>query len=172
MKTNKCSSSEAVAPNKCSSSEAIAPNKCSSSEAVATNNFNSRAAVFALVLAASTAHAQSESSLAASVGGLSEASATVIGGALGAGLGLTVGSVEIVGNAAALTIVTAAVAGSEAGEVTFSVPHKVAKALEKRTGAVISARKTENGTMLECDEVDIAFVPDADATASADRTPL
>ncbi len=137
-----------------------------------SNTFNSRAAVFAFVVAASTAHAQSEMSVAASAGGVSEATATVIGSALGAGAGLTVGSVEIVGESAALTIVTGVVAGSEAAEVTFSVPHAVAKALEKRRGAIVTARKTEHGTVLHCDDLEIAFVPNNNATASADRIPL
>jgi hypothetical protein len=135
----------------------------------------SRFLKISLILAAlwiRVTHAQSEASVAASVGGISEAGATLIGGALGAGAGLVVGTVSIVGEASLLTIVTGASAAGEASEATLQVPHAIAAFLAQRRGEKIDSDVTPHGTRLTCQGKEIAFIPNATATASAPREAL
>ncbi len=125
-----------------------------------------------LGLTTAAVNAQSEASVAGSVSGISEATGTLIGGAIGAGSALTVGVVAVTAGAAYLTVVSAATGASVAAEYTLEIPLALAARLAKRTGEKISASTDENGTRLHCGEDFIAYIPAVERTGSSGREAL
>lgn len=123
-------------------------------------------------LIATHAKAQSDASLANAVSGVSEATSTLIDGAIGAGSALTVGAVAVTGSIAYLSIVSAATGASEAAEFTLAIPLALAKKLARRAGAKIEVIKDENGTRLECQDEFIAYIPAIEKTGSIGREAL
>ena len=123
-------------------------------------------------LAMTNAEAQSEASVAGAVSGISEATGTLIGGAIGAGSALTVGTVEVTAGAAYLTVVSAAIGASEAAEYTFEIPLALATRLAQRAGEKISASEDENGTRLQCGEEFVAYIPSIESTGTRGREAL
>ncbi len=117
-------------------------------------------------------NAQSEASVAGSISGISEATGTLIGGAIGAGSALTVGTAAVVGSAAYLTVVSAATAASEAAEYTLEIPLALASRLAQRAGEKIVASKDENGTRLQCGDDFIAYIPAVERTGTSGREAL
>ncbi len=116
--------------------------------------------------------AQSDASVATSVSGLSEATGTLIGGAIGAGAGLSVGTVAVTGSVAYLTIVSAATGASKAAEFTLQVPLALAKTLRDHAGEKIVATGDANGTRLHCGDTAIAYIPNAAKTGASGRESL
>ena len=125
-----------------------------------------------LGLATTAVRAQSEASVEQSASGVSEATGTLIGGAIGAGSALTVGAVAVTASAAYLTVVSAANGASEAAEYTLEIPLALANSLAGRAGEKISAIKDENGTRLQCGEDFIAYIPAVDRTGTSGREAL
>ena len=123
-------------------------------------------------LAAAPINAQSDASLAASVSGVSEATGTLIGGAIGAGSALTVGAVAVTASAAYLTVVSTATAAGEAAEYTLEIPLAIAARLARRAGERIDAIKDENGTRLQCGDDFVAYLPAIKRTGSSGREAL
>jgi hypothetical protein len=117
-------------------------------------------------------HAQSDASIAASMTGLSEATGTLIGGAVGAGAALSVGTVAVTGSVAYLTIVSAGTGASAATEFTLQVPLALANRLRERAGEKIVATTDANGTRLDCGEEVIAYIPNAAKTGASGRESL
>ena len=133
-----------------------------------------RKITYLLIFGLITTHvnAQSEASVAGSVSGISEATGTLIGGAIGAGSALTVGVVAITASAAYLTVVSAATGASEAAEYTLEVPLALAKRLSRRAGEKIQATKDVNGTRLDCGDDFVAYIPAVERTGSSGREAL
>ena len=126
--------------------------------------------IFGLI--ANPVWAQSEASVAGSVSGMSEATGTLIGGAIGAGSALTVGVVAVTASAAYLTVVSAATGASEAAEYTLEIPLALAKRLSGRAGEKIRATKDANGTRLDCGDDFVAYIPAVERTGSSGREAL
>lgn len=78
--------------------------------------------IFAVAMATTEASAQSEASVSHSTSGISEATGALIGGAIGAGSALTVGTVAVTESSAYLTVISAATSASEAADVTLEIP--------------------------------------------------
>lgn len=125
-----------------------------------------------LSLAVADVKAQSEASVAQPISGLSEATGSLIGGAIGAGSALTVGAVAVTASAAYLTIVSAATGASEAAEFTLEIPLALAKRLAERAGEKIVAIKDENGTRLQCGDDFVAYIPAVERTGFSGREAL
>ena len=123
-------------------------------------------------LVTSYANAQSEASVEQSVSGVSEATGTLIGGAIGAGSALTVGAVAVTGTAAYLTIVSAATGASAAAEFTLEIPLALAAQLAERSGEKIRATRDENGTRLHCGDDFLAYIPTVKRTGTSGREAL
>lgn len=133
-----------------------------------------RKIILLLILAplSSEVIAQSEASIEQSVSGMSEATGTLIGGAIGAGSALSVGAVAVIGSAAYLTISSAATGASEAAEYTLAIPLALAARLAGRSGEIITATKDENGARLHCGEDFVAYIPDLQRTGGNGREAL
>jgi hypothetical protein len=117
------------------------------------------AVCFAFCLSITNAHAQSEVSIAASVGAPSEFVAEGLGAAIGAGAGLSVGTVMVTASAAYLSIDTAANSAAEAASFTIEIPAEIANQLKLRAGAPIDAKQDAHGTRLSIDGKDISYFP-------------
>ena len=128
--------------------------------------------LFLFGLAVTEVKAQSEASVAGALSGISEATGTLIGGAIGAGSALTVGAVAVTGSAAYLTVVSAATGASEAAEYTLEIPLALAERLTERAGEKIVAVKDENGTRLQCGDDFVAYIPAVEKTGSSGREAL
>lgn len=128
--------------------------------------------LFLFGLAVTDVKAQSEASVAGALSGISEATGTLIGGAIGAGSALTVGAVAVTGSAAYLTVVSAATGASEAAEYTLEIPLALAERLAERAGEKIVAIKDENGTRLQCGDDFVAYIPAVEKTGSSGREAL
>lgn len=128
--------------------------------------------LFLFGLAVTEVKAQSEASVAGALSGISEATGTLIGGAIGAGSALTVGAVAVTGSAAYLTVVSAATGASEAAEYTLEIPLALAERLTERAGEKIVAIKDENGTRLQCGDDFVAYIPAVEKTGSSGREAL
>ena len=125
-----------------------------------------------LNLAVTDVKAQSEASVTQPLSGLSEATGSLIGGAIGAGSALTIGAVAVTASAAYLTIVSAASSASEAAEFTLEIPLALAKRLAERAGEKIVAIKDENGTRLQCGDDFVVYIPAIERTGSSRREAL
>ncbi len=128
--------------------------------------------LFLFGLAVTDVKAQSEASVAGALSGISEATGTLIGGAIGAGSALTAGAVAVTGSAAYLTVVSAATGASEAAEYTLEIPLALAERLAERAGEKIVAIKDENGTRLQCGDDFVAYIPAVEKTGSSGREAL
>ena len=128
--------------------------------------------LFTFGLLATHVNAQSEASVIDSMSGISEATGTLIGEAIGAGSALTVGVVAVTASAAYLTVVSAATSASEAAEYTLEIPLALAKRLSRRSGEKIRATKDENGTRLDCGDDFIAYIPATERTGTSMREAL
>lgn len=128
--------------------------------------------LFIVASVSSEVIAQSEASIAQSVSGVSEATGTLIGGAIGAGSALTVGAVAVIGSAAYLTLSSAATGASEAAEYTLEIPLALAARLAERSGEKITATKDENGTRLHCGDDFVAYIPAIRRTGTSGREAL
>jgi hypothetical protein len=142
---------------------AIRQSRRSPTESELVMNLKS-ALFFALFLSAPLAYSQSDASVAASIGGISELTGTALGSLVGAGVGLTVGAVSVVGSAAYLTIATSADAASSATEFTLLIPLGIADKLSQAAGATIEARQDATGTGLFCRDELVAYIPKANAS--------
>lgn len=125
-----------------------------------------------LGLATTVVRAQSEALVEQSASGVSQATGTLIGGAIGAGSALTVGAVAVTASAAYLTVVSAANGASEAAEYTLEIPLALANSLASRAGEKISTIKDENGTRLQCGEDLVGYIPAVDRTGTSGREAL
>jgi hypothetical protein len=134
--------------------------------------FSKTSFLFVATLAAAQVNAQSDASVAASVSGISVATGTLIGGAIGTGSALTVGAVAMTASAAYLTVVSTGTAASEAAEYTLEIPLAIAARLARRAGERIDAIKDENGTRLQCGEDFVAYIPAVERTGTSGRKAL